>query len=65
MIVNIGLGILLFFFPIVGRLKEDGYFYKNQKYSMSQHGFARDYEFEMIEKKDDFVEFRLISDEKV
>ena len=51
-------------FPIVGRLKEDGYFYKNQKYSMSQHGFARDYEFEMIEKKDDFVEFRLIADEK-
>ncbi len=51
-------------FPIIGRLKEDSYFYKNQKYSMSQHGFARDYEFEMIEKKDDFVEFRLISDEK-
>lgn len=51
-------------FPIVGRLKEDGYFYKNQKYSMSQHGFARDYEFEMIDKKDDFVEFRLIADEK-
>ena len=51
-------------FPIVGRLKEDSYFYKNQKYSMSQHGFARDYEFEMIEKKDDFVEFRLIADEK-
>lgn len=51
-------------FPIIGRLKEDSYFYKNQKYSMSQHGFARDYEFEMIEKKDDFVEFRLIADEK-
>lgn len=51
-------------FPIVGRLKEDSYFYKNQKYSMSQHGFARDYEFEMIDKKDDFVEFRLIADEK-
>ena len=51
-------------FPIVGRLKEDSYFYKNQKYSMSQHGFARDYEFEVIDKKDDFVEFRLIADEK-
>ena len=29
-------------FPIVGRLKEDSYFYKNKKYSLSQHGFARD-----------------------
>ena len=29
-------------FPIVGRLKNDSYFYKNQKYNMSQHGFARD-----------------------
>ena len=46
-------------FPIVGRLKEDSYFYKNQKYSMSQHCFARDYEFEIIDKKDDFVELLL------
>ena len=30
-------------FPIVGRLKNDSYFYKNQKYNMSQHGFARDF----------------------
>ncbi|MDD3009190.1 MAG: aldose 1-epimerase family protein [Arcobacter sp.] len=51
-------------FPIVGRLKEDSYFYKNQKYNMSQHGFARDKEFEIIEQKDDFLEFRLCSDEK-
>ena len=36
-------------FPIVGRLKKDNYFYKNQKYNMSQHGFARDKEFEIIE----------------
>ena len=51
-------------FPIVGRLKKDNYFYKNQKYNMSQHGFARDKEFEIIEQKDDFLEFRLCSDEK-
>ena len=51
-------------FPIVGRLKNDSYFYKNQKYNMSQHGFARDKEFEIVEKKDDFIEFRLKSDEK-
>lgn len=51
-------------FPIVGRLKEDSYFYRNQKYNMTQHGFARDKEFEIIEQKDDFLEFRLCSDEK-
>ena len=51
-------------FPIVGRLKEDSYFYKNQKYSMTQHGFARDKEFEVVKLEDDFIEFRLKSDEK-
>lgn len=51
-------------FPIVGRLKEDNYFYKNQKYNMTQHGFARDKEFEVIKNEADFIEFRLKSDEK-
>lgn len=51
-------------FPIVGRLKEDNYFYKNQKYNMTQHGFARDKEFELVKNKADFIEFRLKSDEK-
>lgn len=51
-------------FPIVGRLKDDSYFYKNQKYNMTQHGFARDKEFELIKKEADFLEFRLCADEK-
>ncbi len=51
-------------FPIVGRLKEDSYFYKNKKYSLSQHGFARDKEFEIVQNEVDFIEFRLKSDEK-
>ena len=51
-------------FPIVGRLKEDSYFYKNQKYNMTQHGFARDKEFELVRNEADFIEFRLKSDEK-
>ena len=50
-------------FPIVGRLKDDSYFYKKQKFNMTQHGFARDKEFELIEKQDDFIEFKLCSDE--
>ncbi|MEV9594801.1 aldose 1-epimerase family protein [Aliarcobacter butzleri] len=51
-------------FPIVGRLKKDSYFYKNKKYSLSQHGFARDKEFEIVQNEADFIEFRLKSDEK-
>ncbi|MCT7649037.1 aldose 1-epimerase family protein [Aliarcobacter butzleri] len=51
-------------FPIVGRLKEDSYFYKNKKYSFSQHGIARDKEFEIVQNEADFIEFRLKSDEK-
>ncbi len=51
-------------FPIVGRLKNDSYFYQNQKYNMTQHGFARDKEFEVIKNEADFIEFRLKSDEK-
>ena len=51
-------------FPIVGRLKNDSYTYQNQKYNMTQHGFARDKEFEVIKKEVDFIEFRLKSDEK-
>lgn len=39
-------------FPIVGALKEESYFFDGNKYHLSRHGFARDYEF-MIEKLND------------
>ena len=51
-------------FPIVGRLKNDSYFYKDKKYSLSQHGFARDKEFELLKKEHDFIEFSLKNDEE-
>ena len=51
-------------FPIVGRLKNDSYTYKNQKYNMTQHGFARDKEFELVRNEADFIEFKLSNDEK-
>lgn len=51
-------------FPIVGRLKDDSYFYKGKKYTLSQHGFARDKEFEVVVQDDDFIEFSLKNDEK-
>ena len=51
-------------FPIVGRLKDDSYFYKNKKYNLSQHGFARDKEFELLKKEHDSIEFSLKNDEE-
>ena len=51
-------------FPIVGRLKNDSFTYKNQKYNMTQHGFARDCEFSLVSQSDNFLEFKLSNDEK-
>jgi galactose mutarotase-like enzyme len=39
-------------FPIVGKLKNDQFSYEGKSYSLGQHGFARDMEFE-VEKIDD------------
>lgn len=47
-------------FPIVGRLKNDQYQFEGKKYSLSQHGFARDKDFELRENKKDSILFRLI-----
>ncbi|MBO6516893.1 MAG: aldose 1-epimerase family protein [Bacteroidia bacterium] len=35
-------------FPIVGRLKDNAYVHQDQKYTLNQHGFARDLDFEVI-----------------
>ena len=47
-------------FPIVGRLKNDEYEIDGKKYKLSQHGFARDKDFELREKKEESILFRLI-----
>lgn len=46
-------------FPIVGRLKEDRYFYNEREYKMTQHGFARDMEFELSESEDNYLLYTL------
>lgn len=48
-------------FPIVGKLKDDAYFYENKKYHLPQHGFARDSVFEVIEQKSSSVKLRLLA----
>ncbi len=51
-------------FPIVGTLKDNQYRYKGQSYAMSRHGFARDMEFEVIEKTSNEVLFSLKANEQ-
>lgn len=48
-------------FPIVGRLKDDQYEYEGTTYDMSQHGFARDSEFEVEESTEQSATFSLKS----
>lgn len=49
-------------FPIVGRLKDNTYFVDGKAYHLSQHGFARDSEFKLIEQTSRKVVFLLESD---
>lgn len=46
-------------FPIVGRLKNNQYEYKGKTYEMTQHGFARDSVFEVVDAKENFAAFSL------
>jgi len=51
-------------FPVVGRLKDDQYTYQNQTYPMSQHGFARDSLFNVIEHGAELVSLSLKSNKE-
>ncbi len=50
-------------FPIVGTLKNNSYFYKDQEYNLSRHGFARDLDFEVIQSSENQVIFSLKASE--
>ena len=51
-------------FPIVGTLKNNTYKIKDQEYNLSRHGFARDMEFELIDKTENKAVFSLKSSEE-
>ena len=51
-------------FPIVGALKNGEYFHEGNVYKLSRHGFARDFEFEVIENSENAVVFSLKSNEE-
>ena len=46
-------------FPIVGKLIDDEYILNDKTYKMSQHGFARDCDFELIKKTENSLSFKL------
>ena len=51
-------------FPIVGKLSNNCTQINGQAYQLSQHGFARDCEFECVAKADDKVSFRLTANDQ-
>lgn len=51
-------------FSFVGRLKDDQYEYQGKVYHQTQHGFARDREFQVVEQSSERVVFELRDDEK-
>ena len=48
-------------FPIVGKLKNNKYTVSDHQYSLPQHGFARDMDFEMYHQTTDKITFKLQS----
>lgn len=51
-------------FPIIGKLKSDYFEYKDKKYTLSSHGFARNKEFEIIENTSTSLSFLLKEDKE-
>ncbi len=48
-------------FPIVGRLKNDSYKYDGKTYELPRHGFARNFEFQILNKTENSIIFVLDS----
>ena len=48
-------------FPIVGTLKNNTFYHINKEYTLSRHGFARDMEFQLVEKTESSATFSLQS----
>jgi len=51
-------------FPIVGTLKNNSYLHNNSEYHLSRHGFAREMEFELIDKHENSATFSLIASQE-
>ena len=50
-------------FPIVGRLKDNETIIDDKLYNMTQHGFARDMDFDLVNTTDNSITYKLTSNE--
>ena len=50
-------------FPIVGRLNDNETYINGKKYEMSQHGFARDMDFDLVHTTNNSITYKLTSNE--
>jgi len=50
-------------FPIVGSVANGKYLVDGKEYQLSQHGFARDMEFEIVSQRDNEIWFKLVATE--
>lgn len=51
-------------FPVVGRFYGNHYTHEGKTYEISQHGFARDYEFALVSRTDDGIWMRFESNDE-
>lgn len=51
-------------FPIIGKLNDDAYTIDQKEYTMTQHGFARDFDFELVNQSDIQAQFCLTANEE-
>lgn len=51
-------------FPIVGSVWENEYRHEGRTYQLTQHGFARDMDFELVEESSSYLLYRLVDDEE-
>lgn len=51
-------------FPIVGKLKDNKTLIEGEIYNINQHGFARDMDFDLINKDENIITYKLTSNEK-
>lgn len=49
-------------FPIVGKLQDNETIIEDSTYNMSQHGFARDMDFDILNRDENTITYKLVSD---
>jgi galactose mutarotase-like enzyme len=52
-------------FPIVGKVKNDQYKVNDEIFNLTQHGFARDNQFDLVEQEEQRVVYRLVSNKEL